>query len=142
VRTPILLSEATVQQLGTNCATRRVCRALLPGIAGPVHLYELCALDVRSVATELFEFIARYERAVELYEAGELAAAENLLTDCHRSQAARRFPAEFLLQVVRERRQGDRRSVRRAPADRRQPPGIVDLASPDYEDGETHRPGI
>jgi adenylate cyclase len=39
--TPVLMSESTHVLLGETFATRRLCRASLPGIADPVELYEM-----------------------------------------------------------------------------------------------------
>jgi adenylate cyclase len=39
----ILLTESTYRKLDDSFATRRLCKASLPGIAEPVHLYELSA---------------------------------------------------------------------------------------------------
>ncbi len=75
---PILLTGSTYAQLGNDFATRRLCRARLPGIEDVTDLYELHA----ETATEEWEhWHLTYERGLALYEAGRwLEACRTLHT--------------------------------------------------------------
>jgi adenylate cyclase len=75
---PIILTGSTHAQLGDGFATRRLCRARLPGIDGATDLYELQA----ETATEQWqEWHLTYERGLALYEAARwLEACRTLHT--------------------------------------------------------------
>jgi len=75
---PILLTGSTHAQLTNGFATRRLCRARLPGIDGTTDLYELHA---ESATEEWQEWHLTYERGLALYEAGRwLEACRTLHT--------------------------------------------------------------
>jgi adenylate cyclase len=75
---PIILTGSTHSQLGDGFATRRLCRARLPGIDGATDLYELHA----ETATQQWQdWHLTYERGLALYEAGRwLEACRTLHT--------------------------------------------------------------
>lgn len=66
-RIPIILTGSTHAQLGDDFATRRLCRARLPGIEGASDLYELHS---ETAPEEWQEWRLSYERGLALYEAG------------------------------------------------------------------------
>ncbi len=75
---PILLTGSTHAQLADGFATRRLCRARLPGIDGTTDLYELHA---ETASEEWQEWHLAYERGLALYEAGRwLEACRTLHT--------------------------------------------------------------
>ncbi len=75
---PILLTGSTHAQLADGFATRRLCRARLPGIDGTPDLYELHA---ETATEEWQEWHVTYERGLALYEAGRwLEACRTLHT--------------------------------------------------------------
>ncbi len=75
---PIMLTGSTHAQLGNGFATRRLCRARLPGIDGATDLYELHA---ETATEEWQEWQMTYERGLALYEAGRwLEACRTLHT--------------------------------------------------------------
>jgi adenylate cyclase len=81
---PILLTGSTYAQLtgggsdSSGFATRRLCRARLPGIEGATDLYELHA---ETATEEWEEWHMTYERGLALYEAGRwLEACRTLHT--------------------------------------------------------------
>jgi adenylate cyclase len=75
---PIILTGSTHAQLGDDLATRRLCRARLPGIEGATDLYELHA---ETATAEWQEWHLTYERGLALYEAGRwLEACRTLHT--------------------------------------------------------------
>jgi adenylate cyclase len=75
---PIILTGSTHAQLGDAFATRRLCRARLPGIDGSTDLYQLHA----ERATEAWQdWQMTYERGLLLFEAGRwLEACRTLHT--------------------------------------------------------------
>jgi adenylate cyclase len=75
---PIMLTGSTQAQLGNGFATRRLCRARLPGIDGATDLYELHA---ETATEEWREWQMTYERGLALFEAGRwLEACRTLHT--------------------------------------------------------------
>jgi adenylate cyclase len=69
---PLLITGSTRAPLGDALATRRLCRARVVGIEGPVDLYELYAGGADA------DWLARrdlYENGLALYEAGDFAGA-------------------------------------------------------------------
>jgi adenylate cyclase len=66
-RIPIITTGSTHAQLGDGFATRRLCRARLPGIEGSTDLYQLHA---ESATDEWRDWQMTYERGLALYEAG------------------------------------------------------------------------
>jgi adenylate cyclase len=75
---PIILTGSTHAQLGDGFATRRLCRARLPGIDGATDLYELHA---ETAPADWEEWHQTYERGLALYEAGRwLEACRTLHT--------------------------------------------------------------
>jgi adenylate cyclase len=75
LRSRLLVTESTQQRLGTEFATRRLCKVHVVNIARPVDLYELVPpglpgwLDVKE----------RYERALAEFERGHFRAAASTL---------------------------------------------------------------
>ena len=81
VRTPIVITDATAQQIGDQFAKRRLCCVEVVNIAEPIVLYELC-----SQADDSWDDLRqRYESALDAYEKGRFLDATrilgNLLTD-------------------------------------------------------------
>ena len=115
----ILVSAATAKQLNQKACLRRVCRAQLPGIQSPVDVYELCALDVNELSTDVLARIHQYEIALELFERGDLEKAEALMEQLANSSEKTALPVEFMLAAIRAARQ---------PADPQRVAGIVSLS--------------
>ena len=82
VRTPLVITGATADQIGDEFPKRRLCSAEVVNIAEPVVLYELRA-DADAAWPDLRQ---RYEMALEAYEREAFHEAArilgNLLTDC------------------------------------------------------------
>jgi adenylate cyclase len=75
---PLILTGSTHAQLGDGFATRRLCRARLPGIDDVTDLYELHA---ETATTEWQDWRLTYERGLALFEAGRwLEACRTLHT--------------------------------------------------------------
>jgi adenylate cyclase len=75
---PIILTGSTHAQLGDGFATRRLCRARLPGIDGATELYQLHA---ETPTEEWQDWQMTYERGLLLFEAGRwLEACRTLHT--------------------------------------------------------------
>ena len=90
----------------------------MPGIQSPVDVYELCALDVNELSTDLLARIHQYEIALELFEQGDLQKAESLMKQLANSRKTNAVPVEFMLKAIRAARQ---------PAEPQKPAGIVSL---------------
>lgn len=69
---PILITESTYRQLDDSFATRRLCRASLPGIASPVNLYEL---STEECTPEWQRRCQVFETALEHFDAKRWADA-------------------------------------------------------------------
>lgn len=91
--TTILISQATRNRLPKEYCLRRVCIAQLAGMKQPVAMHELLGPKITSERRIL---INRYQRALELFEAGEIDSAfeelSSLTTDYDNDQVT-----EFLL---------------------------------------------
>jgi len=79
VDTDILITAATRRLLPQECVTRRVCRAKLAGVSQPIDLYQLCGVRPIDVAEAALAEIARYEKALSLYEQGKTEEALELV---------------------------------------------------------------
>ncbi len=75
---PCLVTEATHYVLPAKYETRRVCRARLTGMIGPVDLYELSPHDASS---QWHGLKALYEQALLLYEQDNAAACLRVCRD-------------------------------------------------------------
>lgn len=138
--TPILLGPDTVACLAGRAATRRVCKATFAGIKKPVDVFELCALDSSVLAAELVDFIAQYQTALDLCEAGDWVAAEEMLAACAQSRTAGQSSARFMLEELQERRSQQRRSSPRTGLDRRNSSFVVDFVG--RLDDDNHHPSF
>lgn len=75
---PLIITGSTHAQLDMAFATRRLCRARLPGIEGATDLYELHG---ETATEDRQEWNATYDRGLALYEAGRwLEACRTLQT--------------------------------------------------------------
>ena len=75
VRTPLVITGATAQQIGHEFPTRRLCSVEVVNIAEPIDLYELRAAADKAWA----DLKARYESALAAYESAEFHAATRIL---------------------------------------------------------------
>jgi len=73
----ILMSEYTRAQIGDEFIVRPLSRVRVVGVNTPIRLYEL--LDIADEATpEMIEMVKEWERAFNLYEKKEFAAAQKI----------------------------------------------------------------
>ena len=75
VRTPLVITGATAQQIGSQFPTRRLCSVEVVNIAEPIDLYELRAAADQAWA----DLKARYESALAAYEQAEFHTATRIL---------------------------------------------------------------
>lgn len=78
---PILIGKATQEELPAHLATRRVCRAALPGIAEVCEVYELLPDDA---ALTMHRVLDEYEFALDRFESGDIDVALGLLESLSR----------------------------------------------------------
>lgn len=105
---PLVITAATQTKLSDKFFTLRVCTAKLPGLEKPAELFTAYpASEAAVVKTRLDD----YARALELFEAGELEAAEELLEQL--AEAGPATPAQFLAHYTAAQKQGNlgRRAV-------------------------------
>ena len=105
---PLVITAATQTKLSDKFFTLRVCTAKLPGLEKPAELFTAYPASVAAaVKTRLDD----YARALELFEAGELEAAEELLEQL--AEAGPATPAQFLAHYTAAQKQGNlgRRAV-------------------------------
>ena len=95
LQVPMLISEATYQQLQGRPIARRVARMRLPGVEQPMTLYEPLASRPDPAAEELRD---RYESALAAYETGQLASAWTTLRQLRSER-----PEDRLIQWLGER---------------------------------------
>jgi len=88
---PLVITAATQKKLSDKFFTLRTCTAKLPGLEQPIELYTVYpASEARQVKSKLDQ----YARALNLFEAGDLQAAERLLNQLVKSGHS--TPAHFL----------------------------------------------
>jgi adenylate cyclase len=75
LKTPVLITQATQEQLGAEIATRRLCRVRVQNIVEPVTLYEATATDHPGWSA----LKADYEDALEKFDKQEFHLAAHLL---------------------------------------------------------------
>lgn len=75
VRTPLVITGATAQQIGDEFPTRRLCSVEVVNIAEPIDLYELRAAADKAWA----DLKTRYESAFAAYEQAEFHTAARIL---------------------------------------------------------------
>jgi adenylate cyclase len=88
LRTGLIVTGSTWQQLGPQFATRRLCKARVVNIEQPIDLYEIYSGDAELERAQKH----RYEEALEKYESREFRLAAsilgNLLVECPRDGAS------------------------------------------------------
>ena len=105
---PLVITSATQTKLTDRFFTLRTCTAKLPGLAQPTELYTAYpASEAQKVKSRLDQ----YARALQLFEAGNLEAAEALLSKLVALGNA--TPAKFLAHYTTAKKQGNhgRRAV-------------------------------
>ncbi len=99
VGTPLVVTRAVADRLTAPFFRFRVCQANLSGVEEPVDLF-----GVRRATTEAhwIEAVERYEKALELYESGELAKACALLANESEAteQDNQELPTDFLARQI------------------------------------------
>jgi adenylate cyclase len=120
---PLLVTQATVEQLPESLVAHRVCRAWLPGARLPVDLY---AVRLRQSDATHARGWQTYESALRQFEAGKFQDAADTLA--HLIEAAADIPAKFLTDCIqRELSSNLRRRSTDKPAVH--PGGVVTLST-------------
>ncbi len=105
---PLVITAATQTKLSDKFFTLRVCTAKLPGLERPAELFTAYpASQAAAVKSRLDD----YSRALQLFEDGELEAAEQLLSELADQGPA--TPAHFLAHYTAAQKNGNlgRRAV-------------------------------
>jgi len=108
LKLPLVITANTQAKLSDEFFTLRVCTAKLPGLEQPAELFTAYpATDAANIKGRLDE----YSQALELFEMGELEAAEALLSKLQSQGPA--TPADFLAQYTAAQKNGNlgRRAV-------------------------------
>lgn len=100
---PLVITSATQTKLSPKFSTLRVCTAKLPGLEQPEQLFTVYPA---TKAKRIQERLDQYSRALELFEAGELEAAEVLLTEIKALGPV--TPASFLAHYAAAQKNGNR----------------------------------
>jgi adenylate cyclase len=98
----LLVTAATQRQLSNKFFTMRTCTARLPGLEQPVELFTVYP---SCEASKVKSRLEQYAHALKLFENGELAEAEMLLTELVAAGPA--TPARFLAQQAFNQRQAE-----------------------------------
>jgi len=88
---PLVITAATQTKLSDRFFTLRVCTAKLPGLEQPAELFTVYPA---TEAVRVKSRLDQYSSALAMFEAGELEAAEALLSDL--SSQGQATPAHFL----------------------------------------------
>lgn len=94
---PLVVSQATATRLSNRFQTGRLCRAQLAGIDRPVDLFGVWPATNDTVA---FAEMANYQRALELFELGELEAARQLVGEVEGTSG--QLPTAFLAAQIEQ----------------------------------------
>lgn len=98
---PLIVTRATQEKLTNKFFSLRTCTAKLPGLAQPVELY---TAYLAAKADRVKNRLDQYARALQLFEADELAAAEQLLDQL--VTLGQVTPAKFLAHYTAAKKQG------------------------------------
>lgn len=100
IKSPIVLSQATLEALPASLLTHRVATFRVPGNDDPLELYRLCWVGGASPSHEIAEWIQQYAVALHAFESGQFEDAHNTLVSLRPVGQANHLDSEFLLHQV------------------------------------------
>jgi len=118
---PLLVTGSVVAQLSSRLLTYRVCRAEFPGIRSPIDLFNIMTPSADAATRAA---IAAYDKALKLFEQGDLDQANDELRGINRDSAA--VPAAFLAEQI-EHATGTRKRRRSTDESTHSAAGVVKL---------------